>query len=134
MVNLDNLLYDGSIMIYMDKEGNVVGTALIRDKNGYIPFVLSSEELRFVYEYKNIVSKLKNGNRIYSIDGNMYIGYPESREPYAEEKLFVSFADANSLSLVEMLINIENKLSKNNVKRLELLKIGEFYKNIRNKD
>ena len=127
MVNLDDLLYNGSIMIYMDKEGNIVGTALMRNKNGYIPFVLSSEKLEFIYMYKNIINKLKNGNKIYSIDGKMYIGYQEYRGCYAEEKVFVSFADANSLSFISLLEVINNKLSKNSVKRLELLKIGEFY-------
>ncbi len=133
MVNLDNLLFNGSIMIYMDKEGNVVGTALLKKRRGYVPVTIDSFHLGFIRNFKKVINRLENGDKLYCYKGEMFIGSYERRGPYGEDDVFVSIANTNGFSIIDMLFNLENKLSNNNVKSLELVRIGEFYK-MSNKD
>ena len=43
MVEVQDLLYWGSIMISIDKEGNLVGHSLVELENGYLPIALSDD-------------------------------------------------------------------------------------------
>ena len=134
MVNLDNLLFGGSITIFMNDEKEIVGNALYRMRSdGVVPIDISSEKLEFINNYKGIISSLRNGNKLYCANGRMYIGYNEYRGPYAEEDIFISFSDVGSMSFVEMVNQIENKLSRNDVRRLKLTRIGDFYTQMSNK-
>ena len=133
MVNLDDLLINGSIIVSMDKEGKLIGSALLRMSNGFVPIEIAGEALELVNSYEKIINKLKNGNKLYCANGKMYIGYHEYRGPYADEEVFVSFSDVNNTSFDEMLCELDNKLSKSNVRRIELVRDGAFYEKISNK-
>ena len=133
MIDLESLLYGCSTTICMDKEGNLVGCALFRIPDGVVPVEISSDRLEFLNHYKIIINKLKNGNKLYCANGKMYIGYNEYVGPYNEDEKFISFSDTNRLGFFEMLDELENNLSKNKVRRLELVKIGDFYMNFDNK-
>ena len=133
MLNIDDLLYLGSVTIYLDKDNKLKGTALLELEKGYIPILLSSEELSNIELKKNIINKLKEGNKIYIINGKMYLGRPSTKGPYGEEKIFVTEADVELLSFFGMLEELEYKISRQNGKRKELVKIGEYYKEKINK-
>ena len=45
MVDIQDLLYWGSVTISLDKDGNLVGSALVELENGYFPLTLSDEDL-----------------------------------------------------------------------------------------
>lgn len=131
MLNIHDLLYLGSVTIYLDKDNNLRGTALVELENGYIPISLSDKELNNIEISENIINKLKEGNKIYIINGTMYLGHKVIKGPYGEEKTFVSEANVESLSLFGMLEELEYKLSRREGKYKELVKIGEYYRKIK---
>ena len=128
MVDIQDLLYWGSVTISLNEEGNLVGIALIELENGYIPLPLSSEELRFIELQEGIMNKLRDGNMLYMIGGNVYLGKPQISGPYGEEKNFISEVDVESLNLTGALQNLEYKYENHLGKKKTLVKIGEFYK------
>ncbi len=131
MLNIHDLLYLGSVTIYLDKDNNLKGTALVELEKGYIPIPLSNKELNNIEINENIINKLKEGNKIYIINGTMYLGRQSLKGPYGEEKTFVSEADVESLSFLGMLEELEYKLSRREGKYKELVKIGEYYREIK---
>ena len=128
MVDIQDLLYWGSVMITLNKKGNLVGSALVELENGYFPLTLSDEDLSFIKLEKGIMGKLQKGNVLYMVAGNVYLGKPYLDGPYGEEKKFISEVDAEALTLSGMLQNLEYRIGRNLGKKKTLIKIGEFYK------
>ena len=127
MVDIDDLLFKGSIIIRSDKDNNIVGISLIKLDRGCCPIELSNNDLAFIHKYKLIMNKLNNGNKIYIYNGNMYLGYNEFVGPYAEEEIFNSFYDSSSLYFYSMLNILEYKLVNNKVKKKILVRVGDYY-------
>ncbi len=134
MVNLNDLLCNGSITIELDENGNLVGNALIKLKDGYLPIPISSKNLSFITLKENVMNKLKSGNKIYIVDGNVYLGYPVISGAYGEERKFVTEAECRSLNFFGMLEELECTISRGKKKTKELVKLGEYYREFNNKD
>ena len=134
MLGIDDVLYKGSIIISLDKDNNIVCSALIKLAKGENPARLANDKLAFIKKYKLIMSKLKKGNKIYIYRGNMYLGLFESDGPYAEEKIFNSFYDSSSLDFYSMLGSLEYSLYNDDVRRKRLVRVGAYYENFNNKD
>lgn len=128
MVELNDLLYWGSIAISLDKEDNLVGSALVELDKGYIPISLSSDDLSVIELQEGVMAKLREGNVLYMIGRNIYLGKPQTRGAYGDEKIFVSEVDVESLTFLGMLQNLEYRIGRNLGKKKTLIKIGEFYR------
>lgn len=128
MVDVNDLLFWGSITIFLNDEEELEGYSLIRVDGNYIPVSLSSEDLSFIHLSDNIIGKLKEGNVLYMLAGTIYLGCFGREGAYAENEIFVSLADAESLTVSGLIQNLEYRLEHQVCKKRKLDKIGEFYK------
>ena len=129
MVDLQDIMYWGSVTIRLDNNGNLVGTALVKLNDGSFPIELTREDLLFVESYSNIMNSLRNGNVIYITAGSIYLGRPVARGAYGEEKLFISEVDDESLIFIELFKNLDYKVSHHLGRKKELVKLGDYYLN-----
>ena len=128
MIDINDLLYWGSVTISMNEEGQLVGNAMIELEKGYIPLELSSDNLSFLEFQPVIMQKLKEGNQLYMVAGNIYLGRPLNEGPYGENKTFVTEADAESLTILGLIKNLEYQVENNLGKKKKLVKFGELYR------
>ncbi len=124
MVEIEDLLFWGAVFVSLDNEGELIGRALIQLDNGNISFDLFSDDLCFICLQKGIMHKLHDGNVLYMINGNSYLGMVLD----GEDEKFISEFDSESLTLSGMLQNLEYKVGRGLGKRKKLLKRGNFYR------
>ena len=124
MVEIEDLLFWGAVFVSLDNEGELIGRVFIQFDNGNISFNLSSDDLYFIDIQKGIMSKLYEGNVLYMINGNSYLGMVLD----GEDEKFISEFDSESLTLSGMLQSLEYKVERSLGKRKKLLKRGNFYR------
>ena len=71
----------------------------------------------FFLRMLNILKELMNGKVLYIDNYTGYLGHKEIRGPYGEEEIFIPEYTSNNISLIEIIIDIENKI-KNNKKKI----------------
>ena len=124
MVEIEDLLFWGAVFVSLDNEGELIGRVFIQFDNGNISFNLSSDDLYFIDIQKGMMSKLYEGNVLYMINGNSYLGMVLD----GEDEKFISEFDSESLTLSGMLQSLEYKVERSLGKRKKLLKRGNFYR------
>ena len=124
MVEIEDLLFWGAVFVSLDNEGELIGRVFIQFDNGNISFNLSSDDLYFIDIQKGIMSKLYEGNVLYMINGNSYLGMVLD----GEDEKFISEFDSESLTLSGMLQSLEYKVERSLGKRKKLLQRGNFYR------
>ena len=127
MVEVNDLLYQGCIVIFMSSDKKIHGSVMIEVGNNYIPLSLTEDDLSIIRMNSGLMKRLENGNVIYMSSGSAYLGNFCNEGPYGEEKIFISEVDVSSLDYVTLLKNLEYKVNNNLGKRKRLVKIGEFY-------
>ena len=127
MVEVNDLLYQGCIVIFMSSDKKIHGSVMIEVGNNYIPLSLTEDDLSIIRMNSELMKRLENGNVIYMSSGSAYLGNFCNEGPYGEEKIFISEVDVSSLDYVTLLKNLEYKVNNNLGKRKRLVKIGEFY-------
>lgn len=128
MVEVNDLLYQGCIVIFMSSDKKIHGSVMIEVGNNYIPLSLTEDDLSIIRMNSGLMKRLENGNVIYMSSGSAYLGNFCNEGPYGEEKIFISEVDVSSLDYVTLLKNLEYKVNNNLGKRKRLIKVGEFYK------
>lgn len=68
--------------------------------------------------YPNILKELIKGKILYIDNYTGYLGHKEIKGPYGEEEIFIPEYTSNNLSVIEIIIDIENKI-KNNKKKIK---------------
>ena len=91
------------------------GSILYKCSDGIIPKEIEEAKLLFIMTYPNILKELMNGKILDNYTG--YLGHKEIKGPYGEEEIFIPEYTSNNLSLIEIIIEIENKI-KNNKKKI----------------
>ena len=124
MVDIQELLYVGSVTISMNEDGKLIGSTLIEMENGYFPLSLKDEQLKFLKLHNGIMSKLRAGNCLYIIDGHFYMGKSVNVGPYGEDSFFLSDNDVEDSNFFEL----EKQINEGIVKKKRLVKTGEFYR------
>ena len=81
------------------------------------PKEIEEAKLLFIMTYPNILKELMNGKILYIDNYTGYLGHKEIKGPYGEEEIFIPEYTSNNLSLIEIIIDIENKI-KNNKKKI----------------
>ena len=66
---------------------------------------------------ENILKELIKGKILYIDNYTGYLGHKEIKGPYGEEEIFIPEYTSNNISLIEIIIDIENKI-KNNKKKI----------------
>ena len=127
MVEVNDLLYQGSIVIFMTSDKMIHGSVLVDIGNNYITLSLTDDDLSIVKMEKGIVEKLREGYVVYICSGNAYLGSFYNDSSCEEEKIFISDVDVSSIDYVSIMKNLEYKINNNLVRRKKLVKIGEFY-------
>ena len=74
-------------------------------------------KLLFIMAYPNILKELIKGKILYIDNYTGYLGHKEIKGPYGEEEIFIPEYTSNNISLIEIIIDIENKI-KNNKKKI----------------
>ena len=126
-MGINSIMYNGSITISCNEDGNLVGYALINTNNGYIPMEIPASIINNVNLNKYVLNKLYEGNKIYIYKGKAYLGKNFTEGPYCEKKVFISSYDVESLSYSELMINLNNNIKNNVYRKKRLVKIGEYY-------
>lgn len=68
-------------------------------------------------KHKKQLKELIKGKILYIDNYTGYLGHKEIKGPYGEEEIFIPEYTSNNLSLIEIIIDIENKI-KNNKKKI----------------
>ena len=128
MVDIQKLLYMGSVTIFMNKDGKLIGNALIQLEDGYVPIKISENDLSFIYSQVHVMNKLKDGYVLYMVGGAIYLGLPKKVNAYGEDEIFLSSFDSQCIYFCGLVENLEYKTKNDDKNEKMLVKIGEFYK------
>ena len=112
--------------ISSDKEDSIKVTALIKTKQGVVPYEIKKPT--FISSFPLLMQKLKEGKIIYLNSSNGYIGEEKTEGPYCEEQIFISEYDDNNGDFLELLSLLEQKVKSNKTVPKKLVKIGSEYK------
>lgn len=93
------------------------GSILYKCSDGIIPKEIEETKLLFIMTYPNILKELIKGKILYIDNYTGYLGDKEIKGLYGEEEIFIPEYTSNNLSLIEIIIDIENKI-KNNKKKI----------------
>ena len=105
------------ILIIRYNNNKLSGSILYKCNDGIIPKEIEETKLLFIMTYPNILKELMNGKILYIDNYTGYLGHKEIKGPYSEEEIFIPEYTSNNLSLIEIIIDIENKI-KNNKKKI----------------
>lgn len=109
--------YNSRILI-IRYNNKLSGSILYKCNDGIVPKEIEETKLLFIMTYPNILKELMSGKMLYIDNYTGYLGYKEIKGPYGEEEIFIPEYTSNNLSLIEMIIDIENKI-KNNKKKIK---------------
>lgn len=131
-MDIDALLYYGSVSIYNDKDKGIVGYTLFKNDDGYyVPTPLSDKLLKRVLLLKNIKNKLEAGNKIYMIDDNAYLGKSNNEGSYCENDIFFADYTSKEFSYLALLSSLDENVKNNNIVHKKLIKIDGYYRESR---
>ena len=104
-------------MLIIRYNNKLSGSILYKCSEGIIPKEIEETKLLFIMTYPNILKELIKGKILYIDNYTGHLGHKEIKGPYGEEEIFVPEYTSNNLSLIEIIIDIENKI-KNNKKKI----------------
>lgn len=104
-------------MLIIRYNNKLSGSILYKCSDGIIPKEIEEKKLLFIMTYPNILKELIKGKILYIDNYTGHLGHKEIKGPYGEEEIFIPEYTSNNLSLIEIIIDIENKI-KNNKKKI----------------